>query len=888
MQGNWWKLLRNWYSIKHLPSMAVACLAFVFGFGWLKGAAMAADRPPNIVWLVQDHVPWRQIVATEGPKPVLPTYQRLAQNGVEFLQARAATPLCMPARGSMMTGVYPHNHGITGNDAVTQERNTFYPEYKPFNQYLQAAGYVAGYFGKYHAGPIDPLQLGFEGYAPKGYGDPYTTPRYAQYLRDKGLPKPSVDLEWQIPNATKFGSTSKQVSPTSNGGMAGRLTTPPETHESYFVAALASDWIDQRAKSGDNRPFVLRVDTWGPHQPYLVSEPFQNLIDPKQIPEYPNFSNTFADRPVYQQQRLNFRRSQLGMTEWADWQPLMARIYENFAQTDSALLQVLDALERNGLTQNTIIIYTADHGDIAGSGGGLFDKDAFMTEEVMSIPLVIKWPGVTDGGGKSSALVSNLDIVPTVLEMAGIKVPDAMDGKSVVPLLRNPDAAWRDDWMGEHHGHLETKVFQRALYYKNYKFVAHLDDKDEFYDLAADPFEMKNRIDDPSVQPMLFEMKSRLVAEMAKTGDDAPDAKRLIEQLGMDYATVYFGDQQLRIGFTKDNYPIELPYGVASPPEVRVTPLDEVMPGKRLTFRIKPTESLPGDTVIEAYDEAGVLVHSAHLQFSVAGQPRTQTRWGDAQLLGRNQGVAYVGGQAPLSVGSSSPADAFSRVQAMLVPLVEDQPAISAAMPVYPVYNGTNLPNEAVIDTHQFPDGYYELQINLQMKDGREFVEAHPVIIKNWNVMVDDLEPPQDGGWFGLIKRRTTVQESEGWITATDPVAALFDDRTRLAPQGPAPQYLIWEAAELHHFTITLYTQDVTAWEQVLTVAVAPDLATWQPVALEEQEITPVAQGWYKVTLSGEVGKQMPVKYLRILVQGGAEALAKVQLGQIVMASPVN
>ncbi|MCC2685006.1 MAG: hypothetical protein K0R75_1905 [Paenibacillaceae bacterium] len=506
---------------------------------------------PNIVWLIQDHVTWKHYCETEGPKPHLATYERLAAEGTSFQRAYTVTPLCTPARSSMVTGVYAHKHGITRNDPKSLRQN-FAEDMPLFHTYLQSQGYRAAYFGKWHAGEGVPADFGFEGFSIPGYGNPYRSKAYAEYLQRYDLPDPIVDLEWaaggpaikqiNMRNVQRFAGIDPSGLRSSSSGL---MRTPAESSESYFVAQLACEWLESLAGeaggsaegAGANEadtPFLLRVDVWGPHQPYLVAEPFADKIDPKAIPEYPNFSNTFANRPEYHKLDREEWRDRTGLTRWEEWQPVVARAYEHFSQTDSAMMKILDVLDRTGLADNTIVIYTADHGDILGSGGGLFDKDSMLTEETMRIPLVVRWPGVAEAGKVSGALASNMDIVPTVLEMGGSAVPEYMDGQSLVPLLKGGNAAdWRQELMAEHYGHKNYDSIQRVLYYGSYKYVAHLDDSDELYDLSRDAFEWNNLIDEPSMSGVLADLRSRLAVRMKRYGDLADDSRRLIEQKRM-------------------------------------------------------------------------------------------------------------------------------------------------------------------------------------------------------------------------------------------------------------------------------------------------------------------------------------------------------------------
>src|SRR5690606_34475464 len=140
---------------------------------------------------------------------------------------------------------------------------------------------------------------------------------------------------------------------------------------------------------------------------------------------------------------------------------------------------VIDTLDRLGLSENTLVIYTADHGDAIGSHGGVFDKGSLMVEETMRVPLAIRWPGVIEEGSVSEALVTNMDLVPTVLDAAGASIPEGLDGESLVNLVRDPfDTPWREDLMCEHHGH-GVKLFQRHLRWQEYKYVAHQNDIEE-------------------------------------------------------------------------------------------------------------------------------------------------------------------------------------------------------------------------------------------------------------------------------------------------------------------------------------------------------------------------------------------------------------------------
>jgi arylsulfatase A-like enzyme len=256
------------------------------------------------------------------------------------------------------------------------------------------------------------------------------------------------------------------------------------------------------------------------------------MIDPAEIEEFPNFRHDYEGCSDYKKRFRERCRAKTGLKTWKDWQPVVARCYENMIQVDAALGKVLDMLDSTGLAENTVVMLTADHGDALAVSGGLFDKGAMMIEETMSIPMVVRWPGVTKPGTRSNALVTNMDFVPTVLEISGLGLPKGMDGRSLVPVLKNPDAEWPEALMCEHHGH-GSPAFQRLLYYKNYKYLAHLNDKHELYDLEKDPYEMVNRIDDPALSEVLRDIRIRLVKIMDDRGDNYEDANMLRKEMNI-------------------------------------------------------------------------------------------------------------------------------------------------------------------------------------------------------------------------------------------------------------------------------------------------------------------------------------------------------------------
>ncbi|MES2460989.1 MAG: sulfatase-like hydrolase/transferase [Armatimonadota bacterium] len=504
---------------------------------------------PNIVWLNSDHYAYAHHLELNRALIQTPAFDRLCAEGTRFDNAYTVCPLCTPARASLVTGQYPHAHGILNNDGKFGSRLSFLPDAPIYSRDLREVGYRSALFGKWHAvggGAGTAQDHGFEGWTAPRYGDPYSSPVYREYLRERGLPdEPMVDIEWHIRDASRLGRTRLEDTGGSASGVtyhasAGVIDGPKEVHEAYFVTHLANRYLEERARDGE--PFCLRVDPWGPHQPYYVAAPFAGTVNPADIAPYPSFTHPLEDRPAHHRDFREQITKGISTVTWEDWRPVVARCYEHIALVDDALSTVLETLDRLGMAENTIVVYSADHGDIIASHGGLFDKGWLMVEETMRIPLAFRDTGNGAARGRrSAALVSNLDVVATVRDAAG--APAAGDGASLLPLLREPDSSstlWREDLMLESHGHYGRNLLQRMLRWKNWKYVAHgenndssdqSDDCDELYDLAADPYELRNLIADEESQKVLREIRARLADSMVRFQDDSPDARELWERL---------------------------------------------------------------------------------------------------------------------------------------------------------------------------------------------------------------------------------------------------------------------------------------------------------------------------------------------------------------------
>jgi arylsulfatase A-like enzyme len=397
----------------------------------------------------------------------------------------------------------------------------FRPGQRLYSHYLTRAGYRNAYVGKWHCGRERlPTDYGIEGWSLTDYGKPYMDAVYRQYASAFGYPDARARIEHSVNRPDWEGRTLTlhDPSPWMFMNCTGVMEGPPEVHEEQFVAHLAIQKLRELATTG--QPFSLVASFWGPHQPHFPSEPYASLFDPRSIPEYPTFRDDYSgSRPLrsFLQRDLHHPGARR-WRDWSTWQEILARCYGQTMQTDAAVGQVLAELDALGIADTTLVLWVADHGDAIASHGGLWDKASTYNEEVARVPMAVRWPADFAGGRRTNALVTNMDVTATMLDAAGVAVPDALHSRSVLPVCRGDDAALPDEVVAEHNGHGE-EILQRIVLTDRYKYVAALYDTDELYDLTEDPFERRNLADEPEHAATAHDLRRRLIDHMERTGD---------------------------------------------------------------------------------------------------------------------------------------------------------------------------------------------------------------------------------------------------------------------------------------------------------------------------------------------------------------------------------
>ena len=442
-----------------------------------------------------------------------PHIDALAARGIRFDSAFTPTAICSPARASFYTGLYPHKHGVTANGLCLREG------VRGLNHYLADVGYRCGYAGKWHVDEqTGPTGYGFAGQDFMGYAFPGSDllpglqfgakPRghnpYADYLKERGFdPPPTVSHRFVGTNPS---NQAQEMFALHEG--------PVESCIEYFVAEEAIRVLDEVA--GGDEPFFLWANFWGPHSPSLVPEPYFSMYDPKAIPEHPGYAETFEKKP-YRQQLIE-RLWGLGDYGWEGFQEIAARYFGHCTLIDDMVGRVVAHLERLGVLDDTIIVYTSDHGDCLGAHK-LIEKGEFMYDEIYRIPLVIAHPDCEAPGTACDEFVYLHEIMLSSLDAAGLEVPADLDGQSFLPAMEGRSFAnGREEVYCVFDRHF-TVANQRMVRTRTHQFTFNAGDPGELYDLQRDPYQLDNVYGDPAYEAVRQDLMGRMDRYMEELGD---------------------------------------------------------------------------------------------------------------------------------------------------------------------------------------------------------------------------------------------------------------------------------------------------------------------------------------------------------------------------------
>ena len=442
--------------------------------------------PRNIVLILSDDHRYDFMgFMDEGPAFLeTPNLDRMAAQGAHFRNAFVTTSLCSPSRATILTGQYMHHHHVVDNQRPVAEGTRFFPEY------LQESGYTTGFVGKWHMGhDNDEPRKGFNHWVSfKGQGTYFN---------------PELNING------------------SRKAFKGYTTD--------ILADQALEWLQTRT---DEDPFLLYLSFKAVHYPFQPAPRHHGRYDDKAI-DYPmTMANTESN---YQTQSNWIRERRYGIhgidhmeTGPLDKDPVPSfdDLYHRYCETvhglDENIGRVLSYLDSSKLMENTLVVYLGDNGFALGEHGFYDKRDAF--EESIRIPMLAMAPGLIKPGSKIDAMTLNMDLAPTLLEAANIKVQTSMklDGQSALPWLKGETIPWRDHILYEYHWEWNFPATPTTLAIREdrFKYVYYhgVWDRNGFYDLQTDPDERVNLINIPSYKQQILSMRTQLFQELDASG----------------------------------------------------------------------------------------------------------------------------------------------------------------------------------------------------------------------------------------------------------------------------------------------------------------------------------------------------------------------------------
>lgn len=421
-----------------------------------------------------------------------PHVDRLAAQGVRFQHAYTCSPVCGPARSALLTGLFPHSNGVLANDMAP------HLDIPTLGQRLSAAGLKTAYIGKWH---LDGTDYFGDGRCPAGW-DPQYWFDGRNYLES-------------LPDDEARALSRRVLDPAE---VARNGVTSEFTH-AHRIADRAIDFI-RRHRDED---YLLFVSIDEPHHPHICPEPFVSAFEDFRFP-VPNADDLLLNKPRSQREWSRHTARLDGQLERDD-RGVWLRHPRHFgcnSYADAQVGRVLAAIDETA--PDALVSYTGDHGDMFGSHR-LHGKGPCMYEEIVRVPVVVRWKAEGAAGAVSEGVVSHVDVVPTLLEYFGVPVPELVQGSSLLEQIRRPVHRTNEQIFIEFNrfeiDHDGFGAFSpiRCVFDGRYKLAVNLLDTDELYDLEEDGGELHNRITDRALAPVRDRLHAALIAWMNRTRD---------------------------------------------------------------------------------------------------------------------------------------------------------------------------------------------------------------------------------------------------------------------------------------------------------------------------------------------------------------------------------
>jgi arylsulfatase A-like enzyme len=439
-----------------------------------------SNRSPNILFLFSDQFNARCLSCADHPDVKTPNLDRLAEEGFRFENAYAQSPICTPSRISYLSGLYPSTHGYHGLYGREPEQSL-----TSMFRYFKEMGYRTGALGKLH------------------------TPRYwierdCQFVYDEFIEYPKY-----LEGAGLYDENDNR---RFTGWRDGEASTIPFEHScEVALAKQAVRFICNQGEPADrgdpNAPWFAWVSFARPHSPITPSEPYASMYYALESITLPPSAD--PDVIAKQPDRIREVPRTKKPPQLSEVEKILAAYLGLVSQVDYGVGLVLEELEKQGILDDTIIVFASDHGDYAGEHGLWSKIGGISSRAITRVPLILRLPGKQGGGEVIKGMVEAIDLFPSLCELAKLPIPDHVQGISFSPLLENPDQTIRDSALTEN-------AYRKAIATPRWRYVANTGAQpDELYDQLNDPWEVNNLIDDPEYLDVSRRLLRQLLSRVA-------------------------------------------------------------------------------------------------------------------------------------------------------------------------------------------------------------------------------------------------------------------------------------------------------------------------------------------------------------------------------------
>lgn len=483
------------------------------GASAMRSATAKKGSKPNLLFIWTDQQRWDTLPTYGNSRVEAPNLEALARRSAVFDRSYVTHPVCTPSRGSVMTGMWPQQTGVTQNNIPLPESSRALPEL------LADPDYRTGHIGKWHLGDELFAQHGFEEWV--GTEDTYQ--EHFTPGRDRSVR--SGYHHWLV----EKGHTPDRDENAFSRDYACRL--PLEQGKPAFQAEVACDFIERHS----SEPWMLYVSYLEPHTPFV--SPLSHLYPEEEMELAESYrAEPDPSRPIRYALLQEYHERKYGRHLRRDRNHFQSGYWGNVTTVDRSVGRILSKLEQLGLAEDTIVVFTSDHGEMM-SDHRMWEKGVFY-EQAMRVPTLIRVPGLTDRGGRIEHQMSHINLVPTLLDLMASEVPEILPGRSVAPLIRGSDLPhetvfgtwmansnrWKLNAEGElgsdPENHLYLEEHSRVcIAPEGWKLILSDRDRPQLFNLEDDPMELQNRYGNSQDRSVVVDLTDRLEAWQVRTGD---------------------------------------------------------------------------------------------------------------------------------------------------------------------------------------------------------------------------------------------------------------------------------------------------------------------------------------------------------------------------------